>query len=86
MQIKAESQDDILILTDMPAGTPFNVSVQLSLENEGIAVLSGTNFPMVLTALELDGEPLTDITQQVIETGKDAISPFIEAVSLEENF
>lgn len=85
-KIKTEDQDDILILTDMPAGTPFNVSVQLSLEIAGIAVLSGTNFPMVLTALELDGEPLDEITRQVIATGKDAISPFIEALSHEEDF
>ncbi len=83
---KAEEGGDILILTDMPAGTPFNVSVQLSLEIPGIAVLSGTNLPMVLTALESDGESLEDITRQVIETGKDAIRPFIEAVTAEEDF
>ncbi|AHF78130.1 PTS system, IIA component [Sodalis praecaptivus] len=84
--IKKETDDDILILTDMPAGSPFNVGAQLALQFRQVSVLSGTNFSMVLTALEMAGESLDNILSQVIETGRSAIDSFKETVIAEEDF
>lgn len=81
-----DEQQQILILTDIPAGTPYNLGVQLSLEYDGISVLSGTNFSMVLTALEMTDEPLEEVTRQVIENGREAINTFKDITAVEEDF
>ncbi|PEH53286.1 PTS sugar transporter subunit IIA [Yersinia kristensenii] len=85
-EIREHSAGGILILTDMPAGTPYNVSVQIALANNDIDVLSGTNFPMVLTALDQADLPLSELTELVIETGREAINRFIAIDAAEEDF
>lgn len=85
-RLRKDPRRDILILTDMPAGTPYNVSAQLSLANPAIAVVAGANFPMVLTALDQADMPLEELTRHVIETGKQAIHRFTESASAQEDF
>lgn len=85
-RLRIENKPEILILTDIPAGTPYNVGVELSLAYEGIAVLSGTNFSMVLAALEISGLPLDEMVLEVIATGRDAVGIFKEIKSAEEDF
>lgn len=48
---------NLLILTDLFGGTPFNNAMLLSNGKENICVLAGTNLPMLL---ELIGEILID--------------------------
>ncbi|OON37993.1 hypothetical protein BTJ39_19460 [Izhakiella australiensis] len=85
-RLRSDGGQQILILTDMPAGTPYNLSVQLALELPDIAVLSGANFPMVLTALEQADDSLDELTHQVIETGRSAIARFQEVTATEDDF
>lgn len=85
-RLQKDTRRDILILTDMPAGTPYNVSVQLSLANPAISVVAGANFPMVLTALDQADMPLEELTRHVIEIGKEAIHRFMESTSAQEDF
>lgn len=40
--------DAILILTDLVGGTPFKASVMVSMEDERIHTLTGTNLPLLL--------------------------------------
>lgn len=87
-RLRRASGRGILILTDMPAGTPYNVSVQLALAlaDDNIDVLSGTNFPMVLTALDQSDQPLAELTELVMETGREAINRFVAVAYTPEDF
>ncbi|XBS71520.1 PTS sugar transporter subunit IIA [Acerihabitans sp. KWT182] len=85
-RLRRDAARGILILTDMPAGTPYNVSVQLALAGENMDVLSGTNFPMVLTALDQSDLPLSDLTELVMETGREAINRFVAVAYTPEDF
>lgn len=85
-RFRIEGKADILILTDIPAGTPYNVGVELSLEYDGVAVLSGTNLSMVLAALEISDIPLDEMVCEVITIGREAVVTFKEITSTEEDF
>lgn len=39
---------EIFLLTDVAGGTPFNMSVKLSMMRPGITVMTGVNLPLVL--------------------------------------
>lgn len=45
-----EETDSILILTDMPGGTPTNISLGY-LKKQNIEILTGINLPMLITAV-----------------------------------
>lgn len=67
---------NILIITDLKGGTPFNRAVTLFSTNENVRVLSGLNFAMTYQAMISDAENIEDYLKEVIDTGKDSIDYF----------
>ncbi|MBS4538113.1 PTS sugar transporter subunit IIA [Clostridium sp. D2Q-11] len=66
-----------LIFTDIPGGSPFKASVEVSMDNENIEVISGTNVPMIMEILfDRDNEEVEKLKQRAIETGKKQILSF----------
>ena len=47
--------DGIVVLSDLPGGSPFRTAAECAFTNtqQKIVVLSGTNLPMVITALSM---------------------------------
>ncbi len=84
--LRQGANDGILILTDMPAGTPYNVGVELALAHENMDVLSGANFPMVLTALDQNELPLAELAALVMATGRESIHGFVDVEFPQEDF
>lgn len=68
-----ESQRDILILTDLFGGTPWNVSSKLSMINSRIKVISGVNLPMVIESIMKTNENLDEAINDIVNTTKDSI-------------
>lgn len=71
--------DDILILTDLAGGSPFANSVLLKQEliNKNIAVISGTNIPMLLeVVLGRANLDLKDLIKTATEAGVNGINIF----------
>lgn len=67
---------DIVVITDLAGGTPFNRSV-MSLSDKGnVAFLSGANFAMVYQALSSEIEDLSEFVADVLEKGKSSITKF----------
>ncbi len=85
-QLKEEIQNelsenqDVLILTDLLGGTPFNISSTLSVEHgdKNIKVLSGLNLAMLLEAAftRIIESNLDSLTDKVIEAAQNGISDF----------
>ncbi|MGO1371804.1 MAG: PTS galactosamine/N-acetylgalactosamine transporter subunit IIA [Senegalia sp. (in: firmicutes)] len=66
-----------LIFTDIPGGSPFKMSVELSMENEGIEVIAGTNIPMIMEILfDRENVDLVELKERAMETGKKQIVTF----------
>ena len=81
--------DGVLVLSDLPGGTPFNKSVELKMEraDQPIEVMAGTNLPLLLacaTMVEAFDSPL-DLAQAMIADGKDSMVIFgVEEETAEE--
>lgn len=70
----------VLVLTDLPGGTPYNKSVELKMErtNQVIEVMAGTNLPLLLSCammLETFETPM-ELAQGMILDAKDSLVIF----------
>ncbi|WP_100065850.1 PTS fructose transporter subunit IIA [Miniphocaeibacter massiliensis] len=71
-----KSYNNIIILTDLAGGTPFNRSVLLTQDIKNVRVLSGTNFQMLYTAAFDPTDDINELTKNIIDAGKEGISLF----------
>ena len=78
------SCDGIVVLADLPGGSPFKTAVECSMghPDKQIIVLSGTNLPMIITgstmlSFETDPQALAD---ELMFEGKDNVVRFELAV------
>ena len=76
--------DGIVVLSDLPGGSPFKTAVECSMAHpdKQIVVLSGTNLPMIITgstmlSFETDPQALAD---ELLFEGKDNVVRFELAV------
>ncbi len=61
-----------IIFTDLKGGTPFNVSMMLTTENDSVTVVGGTNLPLLLEFIGkrwIDGD-----TKEIIKSLVDVAS------------
>lgn len=64
---------EVLVLTDLLFGTPFNISLSLQ-QTCRIQHITGTNLTMLIEALNRRGiEPLTEVIADILQTGREAI-------------
>jgi PTS system N-acetylgalactosamine-specific IIA component len=79
--------DGIVVLSDLPGGSPFNTAVQCAMSHpdKKIVVLSGTNLPMIIAGstmagFETDPQALAD---ELLFEGKDNVVRFEMAARAE---
>lgn len=71
-----EQPGQVLILSDVHAGTPSNMADLMALE-KGVFCISGINLPLLLDVLSLRGEmPVDQLTEIVCLRGKEGIQKF----------
>ena len=71
---KTQTEDGVLVLTDMFGGTPSNLSYSF-LEEGRIEVISGVNLPILLKAVNARKKmDMESLTEALIEHGKKSIS------------
>ena len=80
--------DGIVVLSDLPGGSPFNTAVQCAAANpdKNIVVLSGTNLPMIITGstmLSFETDPQA-LAEELLFEGKDNVVRFELTVREEE--
>lgn len=72
--------DGVLVLSDLPGGSPFKTAVELKYErmDQPIEVIAGTNLPLLVassTMTSVFDNPL-DLAEAMIPEGKDSIVRF----------
>lgn len=67
---------NILVISDLKGGTPFNRSVSLFNDKDNVRVLSGLNFALTYQALISEEEDIDKYLNEVLETGKESIDYF----------
>ena len=83
------SCDGIVVLSDLPGGSPFKTAVECAVTHPElkIEVLAGTNLPMLVTAssmLDFEEDPKA-LADELIATGTECIVRFELAVREEED-
>lgn len=77
-QMEALGTSEILVMTDLLGGTPFNVASGIKTESEkSIKVLAGTNLAMAVEAIfcrELMG--LEELAEIIRQSAKDGVEDF----------
>lgn len=69
----SSTSENIICLTDIVNGSPYNIASELTIKYENIYHICGVNLPMVLTAaLESEVEK-DELINKVIEVGKTSI-------------
>ncbi|MEG0542067.1 MAG: PTS fructose transporter subunit IIA [Angelakisella sp.] len=74
-----EEDNDILILTDIAGGSPYNTSVLLKNEfiGKNIEVVSGANIPMLISAIMERGEQSApEVAENIVEVALHSIKRF----------
>ncbi|WP_439442641.1 PTS sugar transporter subunit IIA [Listeria aquatica] len=66
----------IVILTDIPGGTPFNEAVKQSLMQDQVRVVAGANVPMILEGLFKRDLSLDEFVSTILKSGESAIQVF----------
>ena len=82
------SCDGIVVLADLPGGSPFKTAVEVSMSHpdKKIEVLAGTNLPMIITAstmLSFESDPMA-LAEELLTTGKEFLVRFELAAREEE--
>ncbi|MFH1725177.1 MAG: PTS sugar transporter subunit IIA [Elusimicrobiota bacterium] len=69
------TNDGLVIMTDMPGGTPFNVALPLVKDKADAHVLSGVNLYMLVTAFNCRRNgTAAELVKKVLSAGKRSIS------------
>lgn len=81
--------DGVLVLSDLPGGSPFKTAVELKYErmDQPIEVIAGTNLPLLIASSTMTAvfdNPL-DLAEAMIPEGKDSIVRFELAAKAEED-
>ena len=80
--------DGVLVLSDLPGGSPFKTAVELKFErpDQAIEVISGTNLPLLIASSTMTAvfESPLDLAEAMIPEGKDSIVRFELAAKVEE--
>ncbi len=72
--------DGVLVLSDLPGGSPFKTAVELKYErpDQVIEVIAGTNLPLLIASSTMTAvfENPLDLAEAMIPEGKDSIIRF----------
>ena len=83
-----KEDDGVLVLSDLPGGSPFKTAVELKFErpDQAIEVIAGTNLPLLIASSTMTAvfdNPL-DLAEAMMPEGKDSIIRFELAARVEE--
>ena len=80
------SYNNILFITDLQGGTPFNRSVMLFADKDNVRVLSGLNFGLAYQALISETADINEYVNEVLETGRESINVYQKPAEKEDDF
>lgn len=75
---KSLDKKEVILLSDIPGGTPSNMSLIIQKIYPEIHILAGMNLPLVLECMiKSDFENAESIVKSIVETGKEAIQELV---------
>ncbi|MBB5888552.1 PTS system N-acetylgalactosamine-specific IIA component [Lactovum miscens] len=74
----SNTDSEVIFLTDLKGGSPYKEAVMLKWENpeKNIEILSGTNFPLLLTATLTPMDSASVLANVLVSEGQNAIDKY----------
>ncbi|MBC8587849.1 PTS sugar transporter subunit IIA [Paratissierella segnis] len=83
---KVDEGEGILILADIPGGTPANQGVLLQKHRDDIEVITGVNVPLLIEAIMMRGKmSLPLLLEHLLNVGKESIESPMSKLDKESN-
>lgn len=83
---KMNDGSGVLILTDVPGGSPCNRGVAIMLNRSDVKVVAGCNLPMITNAcFERDDVSLAELAEIVCEIGAQSMKDMAKEIAMLEN-
>ncbi|HIF9153505.1 TPA: PTS galactosamine/N-acetylgalactosamine transporter subunit IIA [Photobacterium damselae] len=80
---KINDGSGVLILTDVPGGSPCNRGVSIMLNRNDVKVVAGCNLPMITNAcFERDGVSLEELTDIACDIGAQSIKDMAKELTM----
>lgn len=75
IQAAHDQYGGVIVLTDLKGGTPFNTAMMASAHLSNVAVLSGTNLPMIIEGglLSQFSDGAQELGQQLVTIGREGL-------------
>lgn len=73
--------DGLIILTDIPGGTPSNICLPMVRDRARVAVLSGLNLYMLVTAFSHRSLPFEDLTRLMLANASKSILDLVQLLA-----
>ena len=70
---KLDTGDGVLILTDIVGASPCNLACRFN-HYDNVQVISGINLAMMLKVLNKSHLPLSKLSQEILEAGRNSIN------------
>ncbi|WP_022939869.1 PTS galactosamine/N-acetylgalactosamine transporter subunit IIA [Psychromonas hadalis] len=71
---EVDSGEGVLILADLPGGSPSNRASTILMESQNVELIAGANLPMIANAaFERDGANLQELVEVILEIGTSCI-------------
>lgn len=81
-----KDNDGILVLSDLPGGSPFKTAVEVGFPRGNVQVIAGTNLPMLIEVnlMRTFMEDLGTLTDMALNSGKDNIVKYTFVAPVQE--
>ncbi|WP_042845276.1 PTS galactosamine/N-acetylgalactosamine transporter subunit IIA [Providencia rettgeri] len=81
--IQSMSCEQVVVLTDLPGGTPCNRAMAIMMENPSVEVLAGVNLPMIVNAaFEREDTTASELLSVLREIGMTSIQDLREQLAM----
>lgn len=83
--IEKNGLQEVLVLTDIFSGTPFNAASMIAFTRKNVKVVAGANLPICLEAVaNQQTETVYDFVSRIIQIAPDTIKPLNDLITVSE--
>lgn len=83
-EILEGKEDDVLIVTDLFGGSPYNAAAVVAMKNEKAEVLTGLSLPLCAELATMDAKCAKEASDYLKEAGKDFVKSFRDQIIEDE--
>ena len=82
--LTGRENEEVLIVTDLFGGSPYNAAAVLAMNNEKVEVLTGLSLPLCAELAVMDAASVKEASEYLKEAGKEFVKSFRDQILEDE--